>query len=187
MFYPNPNHFSDKELLPTEILQRYGGGGKFLLNPLMLITLQQLRNRFGRIRANSPKLGFFQRMLRTVDYYIDQKKRKFPEKSKAEIFKLASESYQRYWGLHKVGGAADIDFLDADREEVIDYIRNNPDEFPFISFIEVDITWFHFDVRNQAGITFWSPNDGVLEVVEQQPIDWEKIVDISGKDTKWNK
>lgn len=187
MFYPDKKQFTDSELLPPEILNRFGANGKYLLSPLMLITLQQLRNRFGRIRANSPKLGFYQRMLRTVDYYMDQMKRKHPEKSGAEIFKLASEAYQRYWGLHKVGAAADIDFLDADREEVIEYIRANPDEFPFISFIEVDITWFHFDVRNQPGITFWSPNDGVIEVIEQAPIDWEKIVDISGKNTKWKK
>lgn len=187
MYYPNPSNFTDAELLPPEILSRFGGGGKFLLNPLMLITLQQLRNRFGKMRPNSPKLGFTQRMLRTVDYYIAQKKKKHPEKSEADIFTIASEAYQRYWGLHKVGGAADFDFLEVSNEDVIEYIRSNPDEFPFISFIEVDISWFHFDVRNQEGITFWSPNDGILETIPQKPIDWSKIVDIEGKDTKWGK
>lgn len=180
MYYPKKENFATSELLPPELYNRFGRGGLYLVNPLFCITLQQLRNRFGRIRFNSKRLGLTQRGIRTLRYYLDLQKKKGADNP----LEAAAEAYDRYWGMHKVGGAGDIDFLDVSKESVIDYIKENPDEFPFMSFIEVGISWFHFDVRNQPGITFWTPDDGgkVVEFVEQKQIDWSLIVDIEGVD-----
>lgn len=169
MFYPNPAQFKDTELLNSEVMKRWGGGGKRLLCPLMLISLQQLRNRFGRmVLLNS---GLQQRVLRTADYFIKQ----VAKGDVAKGLKLYADSYS----MHKYGKAADATMLDTPLKEVHDYIFNHPDEFPFIHFIETDVDWLHFDVRNQPNITFWSPKTGQnVRVAKQSPIDWSRIVQI---------
>lgn len=177
MFYPNEKNFGLEELLPMEIIERFSKDGLRFLNPLALITLQQLRNRFGRMRVNSIKLGFDQRTIRTLKYYQNKAKREGAKDWEVR----GARAYNAYQGMHKYGGAFDVDFLDTPLEEVIEYIKANHTEFPFIRFIEVDINWFHFDVRNQDTLQFWSPDNGVVLELECPPIDWSKLVDIEGK------
>lgn len=177
MFHPKKENFSLVELLPPEVIERFGEGGIMVLSPLFCITLQQLRNRFGRMRFLSPRLGMTQRGLRTLRYWLDLQKKAGNTKNPVEAAALA---YDKYFGMHRFGCAGDVDFLDTPLEEVIAYVKANPDEFPFLSFIEVGVNWFHFDTRNQAGLTVWSPQNGVEEVIEKKPIDWSLIVDIEG-------
>lgn len=181
MFRPSKDNFSLVEVIPPELIERFGEEGQMVLSPLFCITLQQLRNRFGRMRFLSPRLGMTQRGVRTLRYWIDLQKRKGNTKNPVEV---AAKAYDRYFGLHRFGAAGDVDFLDVDKADVIEYIKENPNEFPFLSFIEVDVNWFHFDVRNQPNLTIWSPNDGVVAVIKKEPFDWERLVDIEGKNFK---
>ena len=179
MFHPNKKNFALTEILPPVVIEKYGEQGLMLLNPLACITLQQLRNRFGRMRCNSKVHGFEQRALRTVDYYLDNADKTI------EGWELkAHKAYANYWGAHKSGSGFDVDFFDTDKDDVIDYILANVDEFPFLTFIEVDINWFHFDTRNQSVLHVWSPEDGIIETIQKTPIDWSKIVDIDGVNFK---
>ncbi|MIP73598.1 hypothetical protein ZQ72_26810, partial [Salmonella enterica subsp. enterica] len=68
MFHPNPANFALKELMPQEYIAKYGEGAIRFLNPLLLISLQQIRNRFGRmvILTSSQQ----QRSLRTLQFFI---------------------------------------------------------------------------------------------------------------------
>ena len=168
MFYPIPEHFKDTELLNSEVLKRWGSGGKRLLCPLLLISLEQIRNRFGRmVVLNS---GLQQRTLRTPRYFI--------ERAKGNVV-AGNQAYADSYSMHKYGKAIDATMLDTPLAKVHEYIFNHPDEFPFIHFIETDVTWLHFDVRNQPNITFWSAKtEKTVRVAKQSPIDWGKIVKI---------
>ena len=168
MFYPNPTNFKDSELLNSEVLKRWGSGGKRLLCPLLLISLEQIRNRFGRmVVLNS---GLQQRTLRTPRYFI--------ERAKGNVA-AGNQAYADSYSMHKYGKAIDATMLDTPLAEVHEYIFNHPDEFPFIHFIETDVTWLHFDVRNQPDITFWSAKtEKTVRVAKQTPIEWERIVKI---------
>ena len=48
---------------------------------------------------------------------------------------------------HKFGRAFDCKFANYSAEEVRDYVLNHPEEFPYITHIEGDVDWFHFDTR----------------------------------------
>lgn len=168
MFYPKPENFKDSELLNSEVLKRWGPGGKRLLCPLLLISLQQIRNRFGRMVILNE--GLQQRTLRTPRYFI--------ERAKGNV-SAGNQAYADSYSMHKYGKAIDATMLDTPLEKVHEYIFNHPDEFPFIHFIETDVTWLHFDVRNQPDITFWSAKtEKTVRVAKQSPIDWGKIVKI---------
>lgn len=168
MYHPNPNNFKDSELLNSEVMKRWGAGGKKLLCPLLLLSLQQVRNRFGRMVILNN--GLQQRTLRTPRYFI--------ERAGGNVAK-GNQAYANSYSMHKYGKAIDATMLDTPLEKVHEYIFNHPDEFPFIHFIETDVTWLHFDVRNQPDITFWSAKTEKTErVAKQQPIDWSKIINI---------
>lgn len=170
MFHPNKNHFSVSELVPPQEVERWGESALMLLNPLALISLQQIRNRHGRCRLNSRKYGFTQRGFRTHKMW---KAKKGLTGMKAELDRLSRFAANR--SAHLRGDAFDLDPLDTTVEAIVADIRENPDLYPFIHFVEVDRSWLHFDVRNQPDITFWSPDRGVVEVVKQKPIDWSLI------------
>lgn len=171
MFHPNPNNFKLRELVPQSYIAKYGDSAIRFMNPLLMISLQQIRNRFGRMVINSTATQ--QRGLRTLDFFINQ------EKPKGGNYKQrALQLYSDSGSQHKFGNAIDATLLDSTVKQVHDYIAANPDEFPFIHFIECDISWLHIDVRNQPNITFWSPNRGTVKVVKQKPIDWSALVEI---------
>lgn len=171
MFQVNPQQFSLQELMPPDIIARRGKNAAYILNPLVLVTLQQLRNKFGTIIANSPSKGMTQRTVRTLQFFINQEKPKGGNwKERAHELYAASDS------MHKYGGAMDLNFANHSSEEVRQYLIAHPDEFPFVHFLETDISWFHFDVRNQPNLTVWSPTRGTVLVVPQKPIEWFKLV-----------
>lgn len=49
---------------------------------------------------------------------------------------------------HSVGKAIDAVFSEYSTEEVRQYIIDNPDEFPHIKGIEIEVSWLHVDVRS---------------------------------------
>lgn len=155
--YHAPN-FSAQELVPTKVYSRFGKTAYRFINPLLALSMQQLRNKFGRIIVNVPNQNLEQRGLRTSEFYDGD-----------------LQKFDRYFSMHKFGCAVDSTPLDTPLEEIIEYIKQNPDEFPFISFVEVDRSWLHIDVRNQENITFWSPERGVVFIAKQKPINWSRI------------
>lgn len=166
MTYRAPD-FAVQELVPEHVYDRFGESAYRFINPLLAITLQQLRNRHGRILINSYNRDRKQSGLRTAAFW-EREYGYSPAKAQA--------AFDKYMGIHKFGGAADAIPLDTPLSEILEDIRQNPDLYPFLSFVEIDISWLHIDVRNQPDITFWSPKRGIVEVIKQTPFDWEAYV-----------
>lgn len=61
------------------------------------------------------------------------------------------------YSMHKFGGAFDCLFEKITAEEVRKYVLANKDEFPYITAIENNVSWFHFDVRNVTPIMAFNP------------------------------
>lgn len=57
---------------------------------------------------------------------------------------------------HTFGKAIDAVFSAYDVNEVRDYIIANPDEFPYIKGIELDVSWLHIDVRDSSNLITFS-------------------------------
>ena len=124
-------HFKIHELVPPRIYEKRGEKAWELLDERALITLDALRDRFGVATVNNYKFGGTRLWsgLRTPDspYY--------------------SETSQ-----HSLGKAFDVIFKEIDAEEAREYILTHPSEFPFITGLELDVSWLHFDVRNTTAI-----------------------------------
>lgn len=131
-----PKHFAIHELVPEHVFQARGDKAIELLDPRLLITLDTLREKFGVITVNNWFWGGNRQWscLRT-------------EKS----------PHGSMFSQHRFGRAADCLFKSFSAEEIRKHILKNPDQFPHITFLELDTDWLHFDVRNCKGIVTWSP------------------------------
>lgn len=131
-----PKHFVIQELVPKHVFAERGLKAIELLDAGAVATLDQLRERFGRIVINDWMWGGKNqwRGLRTSACPIGAK-----------------------YSQHHYGRAFDCIFLDANVEDVRAFILAHPEEFPFITFIELDTPHLHFDTRNCRRITTWSP------------------------------
>ena len=139
-----PRFFKIYELVPPSIYEDQGSNAFRLIDDRVLMTLDQLRAQFGLCTVNDWYFGgpFEQSGLRT------------PE---ATEYSPTSQ--------HAFGRAMDCKFRDHTADEVREFIINHKSAFPFIVFMETDISWFHFDVRNGERITLWSPETGESRVV----------------------
>jgi hypothetical protein len=131
-----PKHFKVHELVPRHVFEERGEAAIELLDDRLLRTLDALRDKFGSMTVNNWFWGGNRQWsgLRT-------------ERS----------PHGTMYSQHRFGRAADCLFKDHTAEQVRRYVLDNPSEFPFITFVELDISWFHFDVRNCPSITTWSP------------------------------
>lgn len=142
-----PKYFKVEELVPKHYAEKYGSRCWELLDDRALRTLDALREVFGPVTINNYTWnGPYQwRGLRTPEYY---------------------DSYEDYLSSrsqHKYGRAFDLSFKHHTAKQVREYIIRHPDKFPYITFLEVDISWVHFDVRNCEAIKLWSPERGFVE------------------------
>lgn len=139
-------HFKLQELVPKKMFDAHGSALWELFDDRALKTLDALRKRFGVMTINNWLWGgnYHQRGLRDVDHYG------------------SAEKYAHSRSQHKYGRAFDVTFKEHTSKEVRDYIIAHPDEFPYITFLEVDISWFHFDVRQRDGLALWSPTRGFV-------------------------
>lgn len=139
-----PKHFDVQELVPQSIYDLRGPQAIELIDERVLITLDKLREVFGVCTVNNwVFLGdFSQSGLRT---------------SEAPEYSPTSQ--------HTFGRAMDCKFRDNSAQEVRLRVTENKPMFPYITFIEDDVSWFHFDVRNCERITLWSPTTGLAKVV----------------------
>lgn len=139
-----PRFFKIQELVPPSIYDDQGSKAFRLIDDRVLMTLDQLRIHFGPLTVNDWCFGgtYSQAGLRTDEC---------PEYSPTS--------------QHTFGRAMDCKFRDHTADEVREFIIHNKNAFPFIVFMETDISWFHFDVRNGERITLWSPETGESRVV----------------------
>lgn len=123
-------HFKITELVYPTFHAKWGERAWDWLNPKLLITLDELRARFGSLKINDWEFGgqFRESGLRAFDTKTG-----------------ASDS------LHKYGCAADIKSPTTSAEEMQREILAHPDRFPMLTAMEdaaVTRTWLHIDVRN---------------------------------------
>lgn len=139
-----PRFFKTQELVPPSIYKRMGERSLSLIDDRVLVTLDKLRRMLGPCTVNNWCFGghYEQSGLRT---------------SECKEFSPTSQ--------HAFGRAMDCKFRDHTAEEVRQFVIRNKDTFPFITFIESDVNWFHFDVRNGEPLTLWSPKTGKSRVV----------------------
>ena len=142
----NLKHFKIQELVSPEIFNQRGNKAVELIDPRLLETMDTLREELGRpITANNWIYGgvFTQRGLRDRSFYKTDK------------------AYQDSLSQHKFGRACDFDVKGLSAKQVNQFIIDNKDKFPYISFIEVDCNWTHIDVRNGV-FRLWSPSRGFV-------------------------
>ncbi|ATG77625.1 hypothetical protein [Pseudoalteromonas sp. 1_2015MBL_MicDiv] len=133
--------FTFKELVPQSIYNLYSDDPLFLVHffdPKALRTLQKLRDKFGSCIVNNWSWGGANqyRGYRPLDCTIGAKR-----------------------SQHKLGKAFDCSFKNYTAQQVRDYVLAHPQEFPYITAIEGQVSWFHFDVRTPTwtGIKVFNP------------------------------
>lgn len=128
-------YFIIEELVPEEIYMERGQKAWELLDESMLIAIDRLRERFGRMKINDWHRGGIRQWsgLRT-----------------------ANSPYYKPYSQHTFGRAFDIIPLDANVDEVRRYILEHPGEFPEIHGIELAVSWLHVDGRNYNGILIFT-------------------------------
>lgn len=142
-------HFKIHELVPEHIVRTRGEAAWELIDDRLAMTLDALRESLGKsITVNNYHWGGNRRWsgLRTAGYYA------------------SLQAYENSLSQHKYGRAADFIVAGMDANAVREHIYANKHKFPYISFVEVDITWVHIDVRNCDAITCWSPTRGYTGV-----------------------
>ena len=139
-----PVYFKVQELVPPSVYEQMGDRSLILLDERAVITVDSLRKHLGKCIVNDWCFGghYKQSGLRTDEC---------PEYSPTS--------------QHAFGRAMDSKFENHTAEEVRQFVIKNKELFPFITFIETDVSWFHFDVRNGERLTLWSPKTGESRVV----------------------
>jgi len=122
--------FALYELLPKyeySVLSEATGWGLF--DPRMLWTLDRFQERFGTAIMN--------------DWY-------WGGSNQFRGWRPFACSVGAEWSTHKFGRAGDIIFKYCAAEEVRAHILANPKDeaYQFITCIEMNVGWFHFDTRN---------------------------------------
>jgi hypothetical protein len=141
-----PQHFAGHELFDQnyyhEILSDLGGRTFILYDDRVLITADRLRKRFGPIVVNDWKWGggFNFRGFRPPGCTV-------------------GAAYSQ----HRFGRALDMDPQSITAEEIRADIIAKPNEatYEYITAIETDISWLHYDVRNhnknELGLLVFKP------------------------------
>ncbi len=127
-----PKKFELYEFLPKDFYeaQKHLGMKLWLMFDIrVLITSQRLRDRYGRMVMNDYHWGG-----------VNQERG----------FRLFHTPTGASLSQHKFGRAADSKFKDVTAEEVRADVKKHPEKetFEFITCIEMNISWFHFDTRN---------------------------------------
>ena len=132
------DHFEIHELVPPAVLRDRGDRAWELLDERLLIILDRLRERYGKMTVNN--------------YHWDGNRM-------WSGLRTPNSPYYRTHSQHSFGRAADCLFDEKIAEEVRQDILANPDDpdFELIGSIEVDVSWLHFDVRNCDRIKTYQP------------------------------
>lgn len=131
-----PKYFEIHELAPPDVFQERGEKAWELLDDRLLITLDALRDDWGRITVNNYEFGG-NRMW--------------------SGFRTKDSPYGTQFSQHRFGRAADCIFRDVQASVVRAEILHDPNRYPLINSVELSTTWLHFDVRNCDRIKTYNP------------------------------
>jgi len=135
-----PRHFSLQELVCPEIFEARGERAWELLDVYALVTLDQLRKRFGKLTVNDYGWG---------GQFKYSGMRPFVGGVGAE------------YSMHRFGRAFDIKPKETTPQEVHAEILKTPDKFPHLRVLENiadTISWVHFDTRGHTRSSIWVVN-----------------------------
>ncbi len=138
-----PIHFRVEEFVPPEAFKKRGQKAIELMDDRIIITADQLKKAFpdGTITINNWVWG---------------------GSRVSSGLRIPSSPHYSSTSQHSFGRAIDAVFSSYHIDEVRGHILANPDKFPHINFMEVDISWLHVDCRNCERITQWSPTRGFI-------------------------
>lgn len=152
-------HFKLDELVPPEILDQVKDKpwkGWCMFDDRALITLDKLQEKYGTTTVNNYKWGGNRKYSGFRPHncvicdkcsncwaYNVQFNDNCPKCDSYEFKPLGSKFSQ-----HKFGRGFDLIFKHESAEKVREYVLSHSDEFPFITAIELGVSWFHFDTRN---------------------------------------
>ncbi len=158
-----PKFFTPKELFPPEIA--FPKNGKFDLrnwrrfDGRILRMADQIREDHGKMTGNEGNLTGcgFRLSERETNIY-----------NRIGPFKNLIGRYMKYdintLSQHIFGRAIDGHPEEKTSFEIRKAIIQNPSRYSFIRFLEIDISWLHFDCRNNGGkLELWSPARGFVD------------------------
>lgn len=136
----NNMYISDKfepyEFVPESIYENYGEKSLWFIDDRMLITADQLREKYGKMIINN--------------WYWDGQ---FDSRG----FRPPGDPEGADLSQHRFGRALDIDFKEEDVDKVRQDILNNKGQYPFVHAVELDVSWLHIDCRNCDRILTFRP------------------------------
>lgn len=141
MLIHKPRFFTAAELVPEDTFKILGEKAiEILIDPRILITLDQLRERYGKLIVNDWSFGGSLQM---------------------SGWRPGNATTGAMFSQHKYGRAIDVHPQAVTVEEMRHDIQKRPDRkcYEFVTAVELEVGWFHFDVRNnQTGkILFFKP------------------------------
>ena len=127
-----PTHFDLEELVDPVTWNLLGDKAWWLLDPRLLWTLDQIRERYNRAV--------------TINTWKWRTDKPFTLRG----FRPSSAALGGFHSQHRYGRAADFDVEGMAADEVRQDILTHPDEaaFQYITCLETDISWVHLDCRN---------------------------------------
>ena len=129
-------YFKIQELVPEHVYNERGDKAWELLDDRGLITLDCLHDAYGTMTVNNWMWGGSRQW---------------------SGFRTELSPYGTIYSQHRFGGAYDPLFKYVTAEKVRQDVLNNPDWFPLITSVELDVSWFHFDTRNCDRIKVYKP------------------------------
>ena len=123
MNFYRPKHFKIQELVPPEVYNSLGERSWLVLDPRIVVSIDQLREHFGPCTVNNWHSGG------TLHY---------------RGFRPSDCKVGAQFSQHRFGRAMDCSF-NASAPIVREYILANRDKFPFITRMEDDVSWVHID------------------------------------------
>jgi hypothetical protein len=118
-------HFAPWEFVPRIFYEKTGADCLQLVNSVMLITADDIRDFFGK-----PV---------TCNDYLNGGQNEF------RGFRPASCTIGGTESMHRIGGALDLTILDVSAEEARQAIIKHRDKFPYITRMESGVEWVHVD------------------------------------------
>ncbi len=133
MSYIKSRHFKIEELVPREMFKKYGDKCWDFLDPQLIESIDTIKDRFSAGTA-------------TINNWLWNGNRNWSG------IRTPDSSYYSPSSMHSWGRAVDIVFSKYSPDEVRQDIINNPDIYPYIKGLELDITWVHLDTRSRESL-----------------------------------
>jgi hypothetical protein len=155
--YYLPKCFAAYEFLPQWEYERYGDGGlRYFMDIRVLITADQIREFFA-----SPCYindWYWKRKQNVPECRWRQYRGYRPDRYYANVVQTPGDPVPSM-SQHRFGRGSDMTIKDVTPTQARDIIVNHSEQFPWITRIEDDVSWLHFDVCNDFhnGIHLFNP------------------------------